>query len=178
MMIGSRERFAIEYAYVRGWVTEGQKWLYGHICFWAGGKRLGDFDDTVTLGVAIAEGNHILSHRGTRCDPELMSKSAQESFRIMDNALYEDDERTLEEIEADGAKYWRFAVHALTEAFDRWKVYLVEDELRARLIWRQLHDDDCTVHEAILLPGEFDDILEAVVQELQRMHDEFTEEDS
>jgi hypothetical protein len=178
MIIGCRERFAIEYVYARGWVTKGQTWLYGHICFWARGKRLGDFEDTYTFGVVIAQGRYILRYRGTRCDPELMSKSAQESFRIMDNALYEDDERTLEEIKADGEKYWKFAVHILTEAFDRWKVYLVEDEYRARLIWGQLHDDDYTVDEAGLLPGEFDDILETVVRELQRMHDEFTEGDS
>lgn len=96
MIIGCREGFAIEYAYVRGWVTKGQTWLYGHICFWAGGERLGDFEDTYTFGVVIAQGKHILSHRGTRYDPDLMSKSAQEVFRILDNALYVDDERTLD----------------------------------------------------------------------------------
>lgn len=82
------------------------------------------------------------------------------------------------EIEADGVKYWKFAVHALTEPFDRWKVYLVEDKHRARLIWGQLQDEDYTVHEAFLRPGEFDDVLETVVLELLRMHDEFTEGDS
>jgi len=93
-----------------------------------------------------------------------MAMNAVEAFETIHRALFEDDERSDQQVMADWDEFSRFlAVPRGLESFDGWKAFLIEDELLGRYIWKGPDHDEGEVLEANLVPGEFDDAIEALV---------------
>jgi hypothetical protein len=165
-LIGQRERFAVEFEL---WPSnpDTQSWLFGTMCLWAAGKRIGRHDEQCAMTVGMAAFPHILLDAGERRDDTLMAMPAEQAFAAMYEALYGDpDERTNREIDELSRRYARFEIlPGGFDVFDGWLAFLVEDRIAARLLWRSPDD---TIHEARIGAGEFDRIIDGFLTELER----------
>lgn len=165
-LIGHRERFAVEFE-LREVEPEHRKWLFGTLCVWADGHRIGRHDEECAMTVALTAFPGFLRHGGNRVDSELMAMPAEQIFSTIHAALYEDDkDRSDQEVAELSRKYSRFeALPNGLDVFDGWRGYLVEDRLAARLIWQA--GSDKIVHEAHIGAGEYDRVIDRFLTELE-----------
>ncbi|MCX4091333.1 Imm42 family immunity protein [Nocardia sp. alder85J] len=159
MLVGDRGRFGIEYELdaVEPEAPAGPRRMSGHIRWWCGGESVGHYHLATSIeDVAVAVGR-IAARADGRLHADLMDLPAAELVRVVTDALFTDNERTEEQIDADGRLYWPFFVGPRTESFDPWDVFVVEDQAAARLIWCRIGHPE--VREFRLRRGEFDDVL-------------------
>ncbi|MEV6773509.1 Imm42 family immunity protein [Nocardia sp. NPDC051030] len=168
MLVGDRDRFAIEYELeaVPGGDVELRRWMFGRIRWWCGGTPVGRYDSTTAIGDLAAVVERLLKREDARISPELMDLPAPEVAHIITRALFSDDDRSDAEIAADGAHYWPFFVSPRTEVFDPWDVFVIEGEKSSRLIWGLV--DRPELDEFRLHPGEFAEVLHEFLDALQR----------
>ncbi|MET9490349.1 Imm42 family immunity protein [Nocardia sp. NPDC006630] len=163
MLVGDRGRFAIEYELDRlpgGSAGLGPglgHWMFGRIRWWCGGEKIGRYQPNTAIRDVAAAAERILLCDGARRSPALMALPAPEVAHIVTAALFADDDRSDEQIAADGARYWPFFVGPRTESFEPWDIFVVEDDLAARLIWGQAGLPE--VRERGLRRGEFAGVL-------------------
>ncbi|MQY29180.1 Imm42 family immunity protein [Nocardia aurantia] len=156
MLVGDRSRFGIEYE-LDAVDPERPDRLPGHLRWWCGGDPVGRYDPAISIVAAAVATDRIAARAGRRRHPDLMAVPAADVVRIVTDALFTDNERTEEQIDADGRLYWPLFVGPRTESFDPWDVFVVEDETAARLIWCRIGHPE--VRECALRRGEFDAVL-------------------
>jgi hypothetical protein len=165
-LIGQRERIAVEFDL---WPADPatKKWLYGTMCLWVDGKRIGRHDEQCAMTVGMAAFPYILLDAGRRRDDALMAAPAEQAFNTLYDALYGGEvERTDEEIDDLSRRYAHFEVlPGGFDVFDGWVAFLIEDRMVARLLWRSPDD---VVHEARIGAGEFDRMIDGFLTELER----------
>lgn len=164
MLIGDRERFAIEYDIEPVHDDTDSARRADRIRWWCGGEPVGHYEPATTIGESVAAARRILAQDNGRRSTELMSRPAREVARIVTDALFADSDRSDAEIAADGARYWPFFVRPRSGGFDAWDIFVVEGERHARLVWCRV--DQREVGECALNPGEFSDVLRKFVHAL------------
>lgn len=129
--VGHPDRIAIEFALDRAETKDVGRWLYGRMCLWAGGHRIGRHDETCAMTVAMASFPLIMRNRGNRCDPALMEMPARSAFRTVHDALYgAHPSLSYAQVDALSQAFERFvALDRGFDVFDGWDAYLVEDRL-------------------------------------------------
>jgi hypothetical protein len=167
MLVGDRDRFAIEYELdpLHSGDAELGHWMFGRIRWWCGGDTVGRYEPNTAIRDVAAAAERILLRDAARYSPELMVLPAREVAHIIAEALFADNDRSDEQIAADGAHYWPFFVSPRTEVFDPWDIFVVEDESRARLIWNLVGRPE--VNECGLRPGEFSGVLHEFLHTVQ-----------
>jgi hypothetical protein len=167
-LIGQRGRVAVEFA-LRPAAPQHRQWLFGRMCLWIGGHRIGRHDEDCALTVALTSLAAVLDHAGRREDAALMALTAEEAFAAVHDAIYVD----LGEDESDPALLQRvrhpqrFEIAARGfDYFDGWHAFLIEDRLNGRAVWRST---DHVIHEARIGAGEFDRVLDGFLRELERV---------
>jgi hypothetical protein len=156
-LIGAKARFAVQGELP----AERQAYAFGRICLWAGGFRIGDYEQTVIVTVPAEYFRQTLRERGNRHDPALDGRSAEEVLRVVHDALFGDPGdapmRTLVE------RRKRFAKFCIcpngSEAFDGDQMVLLEQQENARLIWRG-HDETATQEIGLAL-GEYEGTIQS-----------------
>ncbi len=95
-----------------------------------------------------------------------MAMPAERAFANIYSAIYEGaDEMTDEQIDDLSARYRHFEISdGGFDYYDGWKVYLIEEGLVGRLIWR---GPDMIVHETRIGAGEFDRVLDGFIGALE-----------
>jgi hypothetical protein len=165
-IVGRTERLAIEFDL---WPSEPAhaKWLFGTICIWAAGQRIGWHDEQCAMTVALASFPYVLLDAGKRADAALMAMPAAHAFETIHQALYGDPgERTNREINELSERYAPFEVlPGGFEVFDGWNAYLIEDRMVGRLLWRSPDD---AIRETRIGAGEYDRIVNGFLTELER----------
>jgi hypothetical protein len=165
-IVGQPDRIAVEFDL---WPSEpeAKEWLFGTMCLWAAGQRIGRHDEQCAMTVALASLPHVLLDKGKRSDAALMAMPAAKAFSTMYEALYGDPgDRPDREIAERAERYERFeALPRGFDVFDGWHAFLIEDRIAARLLWRSPDD---AIHEARIGAGEFDRVIDAFLTELER----------
>jgi hypothetical protein len=168
-LIGRRERVAIEFE-LTPTPQEHRKWIFGLMCLWIGGERIGRHDEEVAMTVALTSFRGILDNAGKRNDATLMSMPAAEAFATIYRPLYGDEYLDLSYREISDLSR-RFEPFEITTSgfdyFDGWKAFLIENELAGRVLWRS---PDGAIHEKPLGAGEFDRVLGGFLNELERVY--------
>jgi hypothetical protein len=141
-------------------------WIYGTMCLWAGGHRIGRHDELCAMTVAMAGFPSILRNKGKRSNPALMTKSARAVFRIVHRALYGAHENlSYRQLVALTQPFDCLSVlHKGFDVFDGWDAYLIEDGTVGRLIWR---GPDRRIREVRIDAGEFDHMLDEFLTALE-----------
>lgn len=164
-LIGQRDRVAFEFERTR-WPDGYESWIYGYMCLWAGGERIGKHDEEVAMTVALASFPNFLKHTGKRIDRELMAMPKERAFTTLYGALYQGDDLTDEEIDELSERYRHFEISdGGFDYYDGWKAFLIEDKLVGRIIWRK---PDGTIHEARVGAGEFDRVVDGFLTALEK----------
>jgi len=165
MLFGSRERVAVELELDP---DPGGVWLFGKVCLWACGKRIGDYERGTSLRDVLFRWERISRDAGHRENAELFSLEAKKLVRTLNDGMYgcAGDDATVA-----GAIEEQWATHEIrpqVDVFDEWRVFLVERNPAARLVY---HDPDTdTYGECLLEYGEFDRVLKPVVQTLAQWY--------
>jgi hypothetical protein len=166
-IIGQPGRVAIEFE-LRETSEDVRSWLFGKICIWAAGQRIGRHDEECALTVALTTFPFVLADAGRRRDVTLLAMPAAEAFARIHAAIYEED--SPDRSYADTAKlvesFRRFEVLPNGfDAFDGWNGYLIEDRMVGRLVWR---GPDGAVQEARIGAGEFDRAIDGFLSALEQ----------
>ena len=154
MTFGDPTRFAMTVELNPG--GHGGYMLYGRTCYWIGGQRIGDWDGGTSLGRVHADITRIVKDSGRRENCAVFHLPSEVAFHRFDAALYgpESDFDNFAEV----ATYCDVGTH-----LSEWKIYLVECEGRARLLYR---GPTASVQEFMLNSGEFDRALRATWDQL------------
>jgi hypothetical protein len=106
-----------------------------------------------------------LANRGRRQNTRLLTLPLLDAFREVYSALHVDTGQPEEEVERAWERYSRlYFVPTGFDVFDGWMGFLVEDQVRARYMWR---DPDDSIRETWLQTGEFDNVIDAFLTELE-----------
>jgi hypothetical protein len=159
MRFGQTERFAVECEVT----LPPSSFLFGHICLWVGGERLGDFSQLVILTAPAFFFRDLLRFTGQRYDPVFESMSGTEALDFLHRVLYDDEDATLQE---SRQLQQRFARYCLCpgggEAFDGEFVACIEYLNKDRLIWRSHHN--AAIGDLFLDHGEIEDVLRSFLK--------------
>lgn len=164
MLLGRRDSFAIEYEIDP---VEIEGWLFGRVAFWACRQRIGNFEHGSSLRALIPALRELAQRPGIRTSAELFALPRNEAIARVDAALFLDDGRSDQQVEADWRNYFRFlALPYQYEAFDGWRAILIENGEFARFIWRG--PDRVIVNECRLEIGEFEEVVSRTAAQLAR----------
>jgi hypothetical protein len=162
--LGDAQDFAVEFALRSDVPYDQRSWLYGTMCFWAGGHRIGNHDEVTALTVVRVALTLMLQRAGTLANKHLLDLPAADAFLEIDAALYGDqDHLTFAETTALADKYDRYTALPASEVFDRWAAYIVEGTAFDRILVR---DPDGSLIEARPRAGSFHRVLQQFLSEL------------
>ena len=126
MLIGDKDTFAIE-CYHDPVPNESRR-VFGRMCVWICGKSLGDITEpSCMLNVTEGQIEDLLNRLDVIDDPALRGLGYREAYNLLNRLLYEDDERSDEQVSLDADRFAKFEF--LTnggESFDRSKSYIVK----------------------------------------------------
>jgi len=157
MIFGDINKFAIECLDIREVHDKYMKWYYGKVLFRIGDQIIGDNSCEETINSIAKTIKQMYTYKTFRESIFLYSLSNEEAIRKVYDALYKDDDRTIEQIKMDSNNYIKYIGLPLGfDAYTNWKVILIEKEKSARYIW--MHNEE-TPKESYLDYGEFDTVL-------------------
>jgi len=165
MLLGSRNSFGLE-AEIAEVDPERSDLVFGRLCLWAGGGRIGDFSRHTILSVPADFFADVVKYQNKRTDDELCGYERDAVLSHVHEALYGpptgDEEQALR-LEA------RYRKHCLApgggEAFDGALAILIECGSRERLVWRV--EQDSSAHEIWLDQGACESVLRAFLNWLK-----------
>jgi hypothetical protein len=175
MMFGVQSRFAIQVTIDK----PADQYKFGQICFWAGGRQIGDYSQRVMLAPVIDFLADTLVYQSNRSGPAFVGMPAAQILAAVYQAIYGDPSPSAspEDMRSAAQEYGRFQICPNgCEAFDGERAVLmeehprVEESPRERFIWRNFTDQ--SVEEINLVAGEYEatvrDLLQWAVRELGR----------
>lgn len=164
MIVGDSSQFAVEFELDKEY---GGTWLFGKFCFWINKKCIGDYEMGTSLRDILFQLKHLVRDNGNRSNEELFRLSKEELYNRLNCVLYgyepsEFEEKALEETWA------RFNITLPVDIFDGWKLFIVENKVKTRIVAKQIDDDD--IFEFTLVLKEFDNVINSVYQELNNLY--------
>jgi hypothetical protein len=145
MFFGSPDDFAIEcyrqdlpadYGHDVSMVN--RDWVFGRMCVWCGGQRLGDIDDINMLDVTEACFESLAGRIAGLTDPAVDGLDDSAAFDLLDNAIYGEDGRTDEQVHEDYVRFEKFKfLIDEGEQFDHLKAYLLNTGNGLRVLYRR-----------------------------------------
>src|SRR5690349_13219916 len=107
MLIGDKEMFAIE-CYHEPLSNDARR-VFGRMCVWIEGKRLGDIDEPACMLNVTAVFLQGLLHRlNSLNDSALRDLNDREAFDLLNCAVYLDDGRSDEQVAIDAQRFSKF----------------------------------------------------------------------
>ena len=125
MLFGKREDFAIECYHDP--ISNETGHVFGRICVWANNIQLGNINEPACiLGVLENFFSECLSELSSLSDAAVDSLSDDDAFEFLNQAIYGNDARTLEQIKIDARRYSKFVfLTNWSEAFDGTNAFLL-----------------------------------------------------
>jgi hypothetical protein len=164
MEFGDRARFAVSFELNQ---NSGGLWMFGKFCYWIDGRTIRDYDQGTSLRDVIVALKWIVSDAGKPEDCRRFLMLGEDSYRAIDSSLYGYPENAAAESE-NGATA-QFEVCPSVDVFNGWKVYLIECEEKAKLLYKC--SSDSSVSEFLLRKGEFDECIQPAWDELNALYD-------
>ena len=161
MQVGDPSTFAIECVHEP--IPNGNAWVFGRMRIWLCGLQVGDFDEPACmLNVTAGHLQSVLERLSDLEEPAFVRLSDAELFRLLDEALYIDDDRTSDQVVTDAHRYWKFDF--LTnggESFDRSKSFISLCEGSVRILFEE---PPRGIVSARVAPSEFAGTVEAFLR--------------
>jgi len=169
MVIGDKRRVAVEFELDP---DPGGFWLYGKCCFWINENMIGDYSMGTSLGDIFIHIQRHVKYCGER-SVDCNNLDSETMFNYFNRAAYNWDGNKYEYSEGEIELVRRCDISIHDEAFDEWKMFLVDcDILTSRIIYSS--DEGWNVKEGILVPGEFDSVIKRFYLEIDRLGRKFS----
>lgn len=165
MKIGDCSQFAVEFQLDENY---GDIWLYGKFCYWINQKCIGDYEMGTSLRDILLQLKYIVGDNGNRNDEGLFSLGKEEVYDRLNCALYGYGSSEFED-KARAESWARFNVTLPVDIFDGWKIFIIENSEKTRVIARDIENDE--IFEFALFPKEFDNVINRLYLELGKIYD-------
>jgi hypothetical protein len=166
MEFGNRQNFAVQFELDKNY---GGSWLYGKLCYWINSIQVGDYDLGTSLRDVLFQMKWVVNDCGNRNGEILCGLGPHDIFSAIDGLLYEDNEdKYVSEIQLPGTPA-RFEIKIPVDIFDQWKIYLIDCDNTAKILFKNINDTD--IHVAIIAMGEFDSVIKEVYDSLNKLYD-------
>lgn len=152
--LGSKQRFGVTFELDAQY---GGVWLYGKFCYWIDNRMVGDYDFGTSLRDVLFQMQHVVGDCGNRQAGALCHYEPEDIFSALDGSLYSGTDvqhRTSFQMIENAAHY---EVRIPVDVFDDWKIYLVDCDDEALLLYKRNQDPSlsiCRLHS-----GEFDEVI-------------------
>lgn len=166
MEFGDRSRFSIA---IELDSDHGGVWLFGRICYWIAGAMVGQYDVGTSLRDVLFQMSPILGDRGRRYCPALFRLDKEEIFALVSAVLDETSEDLYHYTSADLLPA-RLDVRIPVDVFDSWKIFLVEGDSEAKLLYQTI--ESAAVEETVLGAGEFDIVFDKAYAYLEHLYED------
>lgn len=163
MRFGEKKSFAVEFELDESY---GGPWLYGKFCYWVNGVQVGDYVLGTSLRDVLFAMKWVVYDCGNRYGGNLCKIPAQEVFFLLDGALYGNEETNSDLQLPDQPA--RFEVKIQVDIFDQWKVYLIECDDKATILFKNINDSDVKV--ATIPTKVFDDAIKGCFDSLTTLY--------
>lgn len=164
MEIGDRRKFAIELDLDEHY--EGV-WLFGRFSYWINGDRVGDYDLGTSLRDVLFQMKWIVFDCGNRDGGILCTHSPEKVFYWLDGALYDDSDIS-GEIELPDTPA-RFDIRIPVDIFDEWKIYLIECNDNAKILFKS--DKESDIRVVSIAVGLFDSVIKDTYNYLDELYE-------
>lgn len=157
MIHGNKERFAIQWELH---TDSCGKWMYGQICYWIQGQRVGDYNIITSLADVLTSLMYPVGDCGRRVGGRLCTLNGKDAYNTLHAALFEGDPSLADE--ANGDTWARFDVSLLCDVFTGWRLYILDCESDSRLLVGHRPKNSSTFEfwkEIKLFRYEFDKIV-------------------
>lgn len=149
-VIGKKDLFAIQYS-----IEEVRKpYIWGHICYWINGMRVGDIVPITILSDAFIFLPRIVYDNGNRIHELFYKMDKDKVFYFLSGQAFLDDPKYEEQALTE--MWARFSIEIGLDVFTGTVVKLIENESYARVIFS---DDGKKVYELYLKKGVVDDVF-------------------
>lgn len=108
----------------------------------------------------------IVRDNGNRAAKSTVQLTSQDAFEKINDALYGNDESQLT-FEEQCA---RFNVCPLIDVFNNWKIFLIEEQTQARIIYQNLMAKK--ISEKVLDSGEFENVIREAYEKISQLYDD------
>jgi hypothetical protein len=175
MLFGNKKSFAIEYNLNTDY---GGEWLFGKICYWIDGSRVGDYDLGTSLRDVLIQAKYILNDAGNRFGGILCEIDNEEAFMRLDKFFYNeelvDEEKHLVQLPDQPA---RFIIKIPVDIFDNFTIFLIQCDLNSEIIIFKSNDKNI-IHKKGLRFGEFDNVFHKFFDSLNDIYENETKRSS
>jgi len=174
-ILGNRNQFAIQ------WDIEAfdRKWFPTHLCFWIGGRQIGNFEDTLQSYCYITRLEDFLLYENIRHHPFLFNRNKEDIFHHVYQRAYGfivNLQKNIFEIECLDTE--SFDQYFLEEEYQKWlkRVFLIDDMFfpafkdydimiineppknRQSILWLDMNQSKFNINEHVLPIGHFERI--------------------
>jgi len=172
-IFGDPTSFAVEYEMSE---EPHREWMYGRVCYWCKGSRVGDFSSETSLRDVLFQLERMGCDDGQRASDRFDSAPALEVFRLLDGALYgpERPELAIDPEVVESEQWARHKIIPELDVFDDWKGFLVETGRGDRLLLSQGPHSD--VVEVVIESGKVGKAMAAACRSLAARYDGFLSE--
>lgn len=164
-IFGESSKFAVEYELD---ADPGGEWMFGRICYWLCGCRVGKFDLGTSLRDVLFQLDGMARNKGRRMNRRFCAMSAISAFQLLNGTLFGRVDVGTTHV-AEEEEWARHLVFPPVDVFDEWKGFLVGDEQTERLIFAC--DPYFDIMELRLRAGEVDSVLDLVRDALTSIYD-------
>lgn len=155
VIFGQRSTFATEYSLTD---RHGGVWMFGYARYWCGGREIGNFSEQTSLRDLLFMLEGMKRDVGKRQNPRFWNMSATDMFRLVDGGLFGNPDIAPLTLSTD-EQWARHNITPAVDVFDDWKVFIVENDSKARVVFSK---HPFTAIESVeLSAGEVDASLEA-----------------
>ena len=168
MIFGNIKIFAIECQLNP---DDGGEWLFGKLCYWIDGTRVGDYELGTSLRDVLFQMKYIVHYRGRRSGRGLCHLDRKECFDIIDSILYGDDNH-IGSIDIPD-EVLKFNAKIPVDVFDDWKIFCIECEENLTILYKK--NNSKNIKERKLSPNEFDDPITSLYLYLNKKYEEKVE---
>jgi hypothetical protein len=165
VIIGAKDHFAVEFELDQEY---GGPWLFGSFCYWIDGARVGDYELGTSLRDVLLQMRSVVTDCGNRSGGMLCDLPADTAFLVLDGLLYESEPVVTPRAFQMPDSPARFEVKIPVDVFDSWKIYLIECDNTARMIFRNTNDGRIEV--ARLAMGAFDTVISDAFNRLDSLY--------
>jgi hypothetical protein len=179
-IIGDKSRFAVEYLFDD---DVGGTWMFGDICFWCAGARVGNFGIGTSLRDVMFLLDSLKMYSNQRTNRRFNGWPARDFLKVVAWGLLEfgpesrEDAFGIDRHVPEEEEWYRHLILPQVDILENWSILLHEDGQDALLVaarhsWDEVLDVPLytDMHEVRLAVGEADQILSQLSEELYSVY--------
>jgi len=142
--------------------------MNGHFRYWCGGREIGNFRLETSLRDVLFMLDGMRRDMGKRQNTRFWNMSPTDMFRLVDAGLF--GKRDVAPLELSIEEQWaRHNIGPSVDVFDDWKVFVVENETRGRVVFARHPYTNVEMVE--MNAGEVDTTLESTRAALDEIYE-------